>query len=129
MVDQHETGRDGALVINNNQFRFTNVSYQINGEITDDQWSDSINPVKTHTSVDISGTIEWAGANLTPRQALLNADMTPKEGITLQINGAEERIRVRDLRFTSLGKDMPADDTTDNTVEWESGNARFPDRQ
>lgn len=126
MVDRSETGKDGVLIVGNQELYFTNCDYSIDYELAEDDWNDEFNTRKTYVSGSISGSFEWAGSNPPARDAFINPDGSPIENVTLQVNGSEERLRARRVKITNFDRAFATDSTTDGTVEWEADRWRFP---
>jgi len=118
-MDRNFTGDQAELIVDGEVYPVTEKSLSIDTETTDSQFDDS-GPERTHTAVtglDLSGSFAYDGQNGSLREALLAAPTEKHRLIFREDDGSG--IRFNGVTI-SLGRDYPADDKAETSVDWEA---------
>lgn len=117
-MDRDETGKDGVLIVNGEEFAFTNVDYSIDWNDSTSDYNDS--PDVHHRAVgkDSGGTIEVEGSSEELKQAVMLPDGTQREDIRIQMTGSEGGDRFTQVNIISFGREYPGGDVTTTELDW-----------
>jgi hypothetical protein len=142
--DDHVTGQDSKL-----KFKFdgkfieipvTNVSWSRDTQTSTVRHNDSLNPTRTITGVDYSGSFEYTGRNYDAMNKLVHGkDVVDGDRVTAQANEpvratlmvkefdvegdgniSEYSYKFRRCIITSTSRDLPASDNATTSFDWEA---------
>jgi hypothetical protein len=124
MVNRNETGKDGRLAVSGDSFPFTNGSYSITASTTNSDFNDERGQSTATTSEHASGSIEIDGSNVALRNKFLRDDGFARDIIRLQFTLSEGGMRFTEVTLNEYNREIPADDKTSATIDWEADNWR-----
>lgn len=124
-MDRDETGKDGVLIVNGEEFPFTNVSYDIEWDESGSDYNDKRATHHRKTSKDSGGTIEVEGSMQELKQAVMYPNGEQREDIRLQMSGSEGGDRFTGITITNFGREFPGGDATTVQIDWVA-NGHYP---
>lgn len=123
-MDRDETGKDGVLMVNGQEFPFTNVDSSIEWGETSSDYNDKMEAHHRKTNKDSSGSIEVDGSQEELKAAIMDENGEQRDDIRLQMMGSEGGDRYTGVTITNFGREYPGGDVTSTTVDWVANNHR-----
>lgn len=123
-MDRDETGKDGVLIVNGEEYSFTNCSYSLTWGETGSDYNDTREVHHRKTNKDSDGSFDFEGSQEELRAAIMNDNGEQYDDIRLQVEGSEGGDRFTGVTITSLGREYPGGDVTTQSVEWVANHHR-----
>jgi hypothetical protein len=123
-MDRDETGKDGVLVVNGEEFPFTSIDQSIEWGETGSDYNDKRETHHRKTNKDSSGSIEVEGSTEELKDAIMTASGVQRDDIRLVYSGAEGGDRFTGVTITNFGREFPGGDVTTTTVDWVANHHR-----
>lgn len=117
-MDRDETGKDGVLIVNGEEFVFTNVDESIEWGESSSDYNDKVHTHHRKTNKDSSGTIEVEGSQAELKRAIMDENGNQRDDIRIQMMGSEGGDRFTGVTVTNFGREYPGGSETTTTVEW-----------
>lgn len=124
-MDRDETGKDGVLVVNGEEFPFTSISNDIEWGETSSDYNDKVHAHHRETNKDSSGSIEVDGSAAELKAAIMDQNGNQRDDIRIQMWGSEDGDggvgagdRFTDVTITSFGRELPGGDVTTTEIDW-----------
>lgn len=117
-MDRDETGKDGVLIVNGQEYPFTNVSYDIEWGESGSDYNDKNSTHHRKTAKDSGGSIEVEGSNRELKEAVMLADGSQREDIRIQFSDSEGGDRFTGVTITNFGREFPGGDVTTTQIDW-----------
>jgi len=114
-----ETGKDGVLIVDGQEFRFTDLNFDDDVEVSTSENNQSMFPDKTPVGIDVSGDFEFDGSSAALRDATRKGNGEPKEGLRIQVQGDEVSYRIEGVIVSSIGRSYPGDERSSTSVDFE----------
>jgi hypothetical protein len=123
-MDRDETGKDGVLIVNGQEFPFTNISKDIEWDESSSDYNDKMETHHRRTGKDSGGSIEVEGSEHELKAAIMNSDGSQRDDIRITMRGSEGGDRFLGVTITNFGREMPGGDVTTTQVDWVANNHR-----
>ncbi len=123
-MDRDEIGKDGVLIVNGEEYVFTNVDITIDWGETASDYNDKMEAHHRKTNKDSSGTIEVEGSEVELKTAIMRDDGSQRDDIRLQMIASEGGDRFTGVTITSFGREFPGGDVTTTQLDWVANHHR-----
>lgn len=116
---QKEIGYDSRLIIAGNEYAVTNVSYSVEAETSEQQFSTGMGQSIVTTGMSYSGSFEHTGSNELLRSEIRQDNGLPASpDFTLKVEEHERTVIFRGVIISSRSKDVPSDDRTSESYDF-----------
>lgn len=123
-MDRDETGKDGVLIVNGEEYSFTNLTLDITWDESASDYNDKRETHHRKTSKDSGGSFDFEGSQEELKDAIMDSNGVQREDIRLQVTGSESGDRFTGVTITSFGKEFPGGDATTESVEFVANHHR-----
>jgi hypothetical protein len=120
MADRQETGKDGVLIVDGQEFPFTDLNFDDDVDLSERENNQSMFRDLVPTGVGFSGDFEFDGQRSELRSATRNSDGTPKQDLRIIVQGSEQGYRFEGVVVTSISRSYPGDDRSNTSAEFEA---------
>jgi len=124
MSDRDETGKDGVLTVNGEDYYFTTVESEISWGETSSDYNDKNHAHHRKTNKDSEMTIEVEGSEHELKEAIMDENGEQRDDIRATIEGSEGGDRFTGITVTSFGREYPGGDVTTTEVSMVANNHR-----
>ena len=141
--ERYETGADGHLKVGGTEYEVTNISYSIDADTSEVQFTassgdrqDAFQTNAAVTGMSYSGSFEHSGENDDLFETVMDTSgntivpsgtASDSDRIKLKVEDSQRTVIFHDMLVTSRSKDMPADDRTSVTYDWIAEKATLAD--
>lgn len=124
MADPRQTGKDTEVSINGTTLAYTTTTFDIPFETDSSDMNDRPTPTTAVYSRYMEGTMEWDGTQVEVHDALINANGSQTEDISLRITDTEKVYRATEVTLTNISVEHPADGKSNGTIDWRADDYR-----
>jgi hypothetical protein len=115
-MNRDETGKDGTLIVNGEEFPFTNQSLTISWDTSDSDYNDKTETHHRKTAKSTEGEIEVDGSAAELKAAIMDENGEQRDDIRIQMSGSEGGDRLTGVTVTEFGREYPGGDATTTTI-------------
>lgn len=123
-MDRDATGKDGVLIVNGQEFPFTNEDHSVEWGEDSSDYNDRVHTHHRKTNKDSGGSIEVEASTEELKFAVMDGNGNQRDDIRILMKGAETADRFTGVTITEFGEEYPGGGTVTTSVSWVANDHR-----